>query len=309
MGSQAGWRLEAALLFVVAIWGANFVVVKAVLPLMHPHALNLIRFAFSTAVLGGLYVAEQRRRGQPLLEPLRRHFWAILALGLLGYVFYQLCFILGLDRTTAGNAALIMASAPVWTAIVARLFGYEVLSLRAWVGLMVALLGTVLVIVGGPQEVDLGGSTLAGNLIILGAAVFWGAYTAFNKPLLASVSPTGLAFLGLLFGYPILIALGLPHLDAVAWERVTGWTWLALVYSGGLSTGWSIVLWNWAVQQVGPSSTAVYGNLVPFVAVFTGALFLHEPVTLLQVGGGGVLLAGMLLLRRARHLAVVASNA
>lgn len=61
-------RSEAALLFVVLVWGINFPIVKAVLEIMHPHVLNILRFVVSTIVLAGLYVYRQRRVGKPVLS-------------------------------------------------------------------------------------------------------------------------------------------------------------------------------------------------------------------------------------------------
>jgi drug/metabolite transporter (DMT)-like permease len=76
--------------------------------------------------------------------------------------------------------------------------------------------------------------------------------------------------------------------------------WIAIVFSGGLSTGLAIAIWNTAVKNVGASNTAVYGNLVPFVALLGGMLFLGETVTGYQLVGGGLIIGGVVLVRRHR---------
>ena len=82
------WKNEALLLSIVLVWGLNFPIVKGVMAVMPPHALNAFRFVCSAVVLGGVYVHRQRRAGQALFAPLRRHLWAIAGLGLLSLNVY-----------------------------------------------------------------------------------------------------------------------------------------------------------------------------------------------------------------------------
>lgn len=296
------WRNDLALLFVVLVWGVNYPVIKTVLEVMPPHVVNLFRFTVSAAVLGGVY-AVRRHQGeaQPLGAILRAHGGKIVLLGLLGYVFYQLCFIIGVAHTTAGSAALIMAASPLWTALFSRVAGYEHLRRLAWAGLGLSLAGTALVVAAGAQGVDLAGGSLYGNLLMLAGSLLWGAFTAFNTPVVRHVSPAAVTFLGLLVALPFLMGLGVAHLGAVDWTGVTPWVWVAIVFSGGLSTGLTYVIWNQAVKDVGASSTAVYSNLVPFVALLGGVLFLQEMITPLQVAGGALIIAGLVVLRRSRR--------
>ncbi len=290
---------EAGLLFCAVVWGVNIPVVKLALVVMPPFALNVFRFAFSAAALGAVYFARRRSDEVPFRDTLRSYGLQIAALGVLGYILYQTCFILGVDRTLAGNAALIMASSPLWTAAIGHLLGYEQVRRSAWMGLALSLLGTGVVVVGGGEHVGIAGSTTMGNLLMLAAAALWGAYTAFSRPVLNRLSPSALSFLGLLVALPVLAGLGVPQMDQVDWPRVDLWVWLAIVFSGGLSTGITILIWNVGVKKVGGSQTAVYGNLVPFVAVLTSALWLGEPVGLVQIVGGTLIIGGLVLTRRA----------
>ncbi|MDX1546486.1 MAG: DMT family transporter [Rhodothermales bacterium] len=301
MSRQDTLRYDLGLLFAVLVWGVNFAVIKAALAVMPPHALNLFRFLVSAVVLGGLYAVLQRRDGAPLAAPLRTHRWPLIGLGLLGFFLYQLCFIVGVDHTTAGSAALIMASAPLWTALIGHLRGYEFLTAGAWVGLLGSLAGAAVVVVGGARAIDFSDATFVGNVLMTVAALCWGAYTAFSKPLSRAVRPTGITFYGLLVALPLLIAVGLTEMDAVVWAEVDAWVWGAILFSGGLSTGLAVAIWNGAVKNVGASQTAVFGNLVPVVGLVSGVLFLGESVTAAQGAGGALILGGLVLMRRARR--------
>ncbi len=297
MPNSSRLKNDAALLFVVFVWGINFPIIKIALDVMHPHVVNAFRFVIAAAVLGGLYAYRTRGSGSGFFAPLRTHGWAIAGLGLLGYVLYQLAFIVGINHTTAGNAALIMTAAPLWTALTGRALGFERLGPWAWAGLLVSLAGTTLVVLTGA---DLGAGSLFGNLTMLAAAVLWGAYTALNKPVVRDVSPLALTFFGLLLALPFLVALAVPYAPGVAWGAAGVWVWAAIVFSGGLSIGLAVALWNAAVKNVGASNTAVYANLVPLVALIGGVVIRGEAVTWMQIGGGALIIGGLVVMRRSR---------
>lgn len=294
------WISDLSLLAVVLIWGANFPILKGALQAMHVHVLNVFRFVVSALVLGGMYAYSRRGGSASFFGPLRSHGRTIAGLGILGYVLYQVCFIVGVNNTTAGSAALIMASAPMWTAIISRVAGYERLGRLSWIGLAVSLAGTVLVVAAGSDRVALGAGSLFGNALMLTGAVLWGTYTALNTSVVHEVEPVAVTFFGILVALPFLGAIGAPYASTVAWAEVDLWVWVAIVFSGGLSTGVAFVVWNTAVRNVGASNTAVYNNLVPLIAVFGGWLFLDETVNAAQLGGGALIIVGLVMVRRYR---------
>lgn len=298
---RSSWKNDLLLLAVILVWGLNFPVVKGVLEIMPPHVLNAFRFVVSVSVLGALYAFQRRRELSSFFAPLRELLWPIVGLGMLGFVFYQACFIIGLSLTTAGNAALIMASAPLWTAVTGYFLRLERLDASSWLALVVVFAGAAVIVIGGGKAVTFDSETFLGNVIMLGASLCWGIYTALSRPVLRRISATGLSFLSLLFALPILFTLAIPNFGQVDWGQVTPWTWVAIIYSGGLSTGLAVAIWNRAVHQAGASQTAVYGNLVPVAALISSALLLGERITVVQVVGGVLILGGLLYMRRTRR--------
>jgi drug/metabolite transporter (DMT)-like permease len=288
---------EFALAMVVLVWGVNFPILKAVLAVMHPHTVNALRYVVSALVIGIIYHVEVRRLGLSFFEPLRERGVQIVLLALLGYVLYQLAFILGLDRTTAGNAALIMASAPLWTAVTGFIFRTEALRIKSWAGLVLSLLGTLVVVTGGEGGIAIGGGSLVGNLFVLAASVCWGSFTAFSKPVSKSLSPLAVTFFGLMVAVPLLGGVAIIYAEPIDWDLITPAVWAAILFSGGLSTGLAYVVWNIAVRQAGASQTAVWGNLVPLTAVAASALLLGETITALQITGGALILGGLFVMR------------
>lgn len=288
---------ELGLLAVVLVWGVNFAIIKVPLEVAPPFVVNLLRFVVSASVLGAFFAAEARRRGVPMTATFRAGPWAVVGLGLLGVLLYQAAFILGVDRVSAGTAALLIATSPAWTAVTAHVLGHERLLAAGWIGLAASLIGVGLVVAGNP-EAAFGGGAL-GVVLMLGAAFAWGVYTTLSRPLLArGASALGLTFWGVVISAPGLIALAVPEWSGVDWRRFGAAEIGALVFSGGLSTGLAYALWNQSVLRVGASRTAAFSNLVPIVGVVAGILLRGERVTLLQALGGVLVIVGVVTVRR-----------
>lgn len=297
--SRSSFRYDAALLLVVLIWGLNFPIIKVPLEVMHPFTVNLFRFVVSTAVLGVVWAVESRRTSRPFFSVFAERPWSIVGLGMVGHVGYQVLFILGVSQTSAGNAALIIASSPIWTALIGHAFGIDRLRAPQWGGLVLSFSGVVVIVLAGSGALVFSNATFLGNLLMLFGAVFWALYTVMSRPLLTrGTPPLGLTFFSVLISMPILGGLGLLTLPETAWSSVDGITWLALLFSGGLSTGVAYAIWNIAVRRVGPSQTAAFSNLVPFVALFAAYLLLEESITIVQIGGGVLIVGGLVMLRR-----------
>ena len=258
-------------------------------------------------MIGGIHGWRTRHEPGGFWAPMREHGRIVVVLGLLGYVLYQWCFIVGVNVTSAGSAALIVSSSPIWTAVIARMVGMEQLPLGAWGGLALSLAGTILVVVAGHGAPDFASDTLFGNALMLVGALLWAAYTVLSRPVLkAGVSATGLAFFCIALSLPVLWGLGWGELDQVDWANVTPTVWAAILFSGGFSTGIAYAFWNTAVQRVGPSATAIYNNLVPVVALASGVVLIGEAVTLYQLLGGALIIGGLVLMRRVRRRVVLA---
>ena len=287
------------LLFVVLVWGLNFPLIKVPLEVMHPFVVNLVRFSISSMTLGALWAVDARRRGETFFGVVRERPVAVLTLGVMGHVAYQVLFILGIWRTAAGSAALILCSAPLWTALIAWITGVDRLRRIQVAGLALSAAGVAAVVIGGARGVDFSQATLVGNVLMLLAALAWALFTVFNRPLLnAGLAPMGVTFFGVLAALPVLAVLAIPHIASTPWEQVGAAEWGALAFSGALSTGLAYALWNVAVRAVGPSRTAAFNNLVPFVALAAGYVLIHEPITLVQLLGGSLIVGGLGLVRR-----------
>jgi drug/metabolite transporter (DMT)-like permease/membrane protease YdiL (CAAX protease family) len=262
---------DAGLLVLAVIWGVNFSVVKAVLGHLDPLALNALRFPIAAAALWLVIRSLGSRRVDPE-DRLR-----LLLLGLLGNVVYQLAFIIGIDRTLAGNASLLLATTPVWTVLLSVARGHERLTPLVGTGALLTLVGMVLVVMGSGQEVGLGTTTLAGDALMALAAVLWATYTVGSSRLVQKYGPIRVTTWTLWVGTPVLVLMAVPELAETNWTALPLAAWGGVMYSGLFALAVAYLLWYRGVQRIGNSKTAVYSNLVPVVALITAWIWLMGP--------------------------------
>ncbi len=284
-------RNDLGMLMTVAIWGANITVAKQVFLAMTPGAFIALRFGLASVLLALLVVG----RGGTLRAS-RATWLHALWVGIIGNSVYQLLFMNGLNRTTGANTALLIATAPVFTALYEVFRGREKPSRAGWAGIALSFLGMVLVL--SARGAALGGTTLVGDLMILGAAVCWAIYTVGARPLLAEHSALKVTAMTMLTGTPLLLLLGAPALATTQWAALPPGAWGGVAYSTLLAIVVCYWIWYGSVRRVGAIRTGIYGNLVPVFGVLTAALVLSEPLYPLQGVGAAAILGGLWLSRR-----------
>lgn len=281
-------RVDAAMLALVVVWGVNFPIVKITFREMSPMVFNALRFGGATFLL----LAVLSRWGG---APVPRAAWpGLIGLGLIGHALYQISFINGLARTTAGNSSLILAMVPLFVAVFSAALRIDRVSPRTWAGIILAF-GGLFLLVTGRSGLRLSRITLAGDALTLVCSLSWAAYTVFSRPFLRTMSPLQLTTLTMAAGAPVLILASLPELIRQPWHAVSWPSWAALAFSTLFSVVIGYVVWYESVQTVGGPRTAVYSNLIPLVTLIASWLLLGETLGLVQAAGAAIVLAGVSL--------------
>lgn len=286
-------RTNLGLLTMVVIWGLNFSVVKAALAYIPPLAFNALRFPLASLTV---WLVLRRRGAIPLPRPedVRR----VIVLGLLGNVVYQVAFIVGLDRTRAGNASLLLAASPILTALLSAAAGHERVRPRVWGGVAATLVGMALVVLGGQEGVEIGLGTIAGDLILVVAALAWSIYTVGAKGLIQRYGPVAVTAWTLWIGSVGVVLLGIPQLAGLEWSAVPRPSWAAVAYAGVFGIALAYLLWYQGVRYIGNTRTAIYSNLVPVLAIVIAWLWLGEVPGVWQVVGAAVIIGGVMTAQR-----------
>lgn len=282
------------MLLLILIWGVNFTVIKTALRDFPPFVFAAVRYGAAAIllVIAVRFLERPAPVGGPTIS--KRDLPTLVMLGILGHAAYQIFFIAGLARTTAGNAALILAISPIFVGLLSVALGLERPTARMWLGLVVAFAG-LLALIEGRGGLALGLATLTGDLLVLVSTGCWAAYTVLSRSMLERASPLWLTTVTLFLGLPFLLLAGAPELARMSWASVRPASWGAVVFSSVFAVALSYVIWYRSVRVVGGVRTSALGNLIPVVALITARIVLGEPLGLLQIIGGAVVLLGVWL--------------
>lgn len=271
------------------IWGINYSVVKYGTTVLQPLSYNSVRVSLAAATL---VIAALAARVPPIA---RRDVFALLALGTIGNGLYQLLFIEGVARTRAGSAALVLAAGPAFIAIIGRMLGVERVSRRGVLGIALSIGGIAFVVfAGGGGD---GTSSVTGDLIVLAGALCWALYCVLLKPYTNRIGGLTVSAVTMVGGAIPLVLFSLPTLAATEWRHVPGSAWAAVAYSGFGALVLAYLFWYRGMRVLGPTRTALYGNLQPVVALAFAWLWLGEVPTIWQGFGTASIIAGILLTR------------
>ena len=173
---------------------------------------------------------------------------------------------------------------------------YSLLCAAVWLGIA----GVALIALGEKGGIS---GNVKGDLLAIGTAATWAAYTVAIAPLMREYSPYRISAIVLVGCWLLLAAAGGYQVPGQSFHL--GWlTWLAFAYAVVGPLVVTNVLWFTSIDRVGPSRASLFANLQPFFGVVIALILLHEHMTALQ-GAGGVLIAAGIILERRTHLPVV----
>jgi drug/metabolite transporter (DMT)-like permease len=293
---------DLMLVLMTVIWGVNFSAIKYSLEDLLPLSFNGLRFVIASIILLIVALASGIN-----FKVSRGDGWRLFGFGLLANVLYQTLFISGMAHTRTGNAALIVATTPLFTAVIGRIRGQERFTRRGLAGLLMAFAGLVLVIASGGSKVEFG-DTLPGDCLLLCSSLCWSLYTVGTHRLLHTYGSLKATTIMMLTGTPVFLAVCAPSFASQDWSRVRPAAWGGVIYSALLAIALACFLWNYGVQKIGSTRTALYSNITPVVAIIIAWLALGEKVTWGQALGAAVIFTGIYFVRSGMIITTPASH-
>lgn len=259
------------------LWGANFNLSQPVVHEMHPLLAGAGRFVLAAVVM--LAVAALRRRRVALLV----HWRAYGLLGLVGIGGFNLLFFMGMQMTSPVNGALIMATNPLVTALLAALFLGERPGRVQLAAMPVALAGVGVVVLGGGAGLALS----SGDALMMGANLAWALYNVLSRRLMPAgdglAHTTGIMVMGAVVMAVAALGAGVP----VQMPTATAAAALVMMAVGGSALAY--LFWNMGIARLGAARTSLFLNLVPVSAMVIAALG-GQPPGPTQVAGAAVVL-------------------
>jgi len=278
------------------VWGINFSVVKIALTDLSPLSFNAIRFSIASIVLLTLLWIRERNLGIQ-----REDISRFVLLALIGNTAYQLFFINGIYRTSAGNSSLLYATMPIFVATLSSILAVEKVEQKIWGSVTLSFIGIILIIGGAGKTLSITDQSWVGDLLILAGTICWATYTVLSKPLLKRYTPVKLVTLTVAIGTLPLFIISTPALMMQNWNSVSTQGWLSLTYSSCLAIAIGYVIWYTGVTRIGGARTALYENLITVIAVAVARVTLSESMTLLQIIGAASVFVSLYLARRAKR--------
>jgi len=281
-----GWL---ALLLSVMLWGSGFIGIRIALTAYSPAHLALLRFLSASAtILVYALIAGVR-------PPARKDLPYILMMGFIGIAVYHVALNAGERTVTAGAASMLVASAPIFSALLARAALDERLRVWGWIGIAISFTGVSLIAIGEGGGVHFN----RGAFLVLIAALSTGISVVLQKHYLKTYSVTDFSTHLILAG-TLFLLIFLPGLAAEIRQAPLKPT-LAALYLGVFPAAIAYLTWGYVLKRTPASIAASAFYTIPIFAIFLGWVVLREVPSGLSIIGGALAFAGVTLVNTKGH--------
>ena len=276
-------------LFAVIVWGGSFVATKVALRYAVPITIVWLRFAMGVVILGVIV----KLRGQ-FSMPKGKDWGYFALLGFLGITFHQWLQSTGLVTAQATTTGWIVASTPIFMALLGLLFLREGLRWNQAIGIILATFGVLVVITKGDfSTLGHGGFGTRGDILVLLSAPNWAVFSTLSRSGLKRHPATRMMFFVMTFGwlFTSLLFFTTSSLEPIATIPTDGW--IAITFLGVICSGIAYIFWYDALQALPVAQTGAFLYIEPVVTVIVAAIVISEPVILASFLGGLTILLGV----------------
>jgi len=292
----------AAFAVVCTVWGTTYLAIRIAVETIPPFLLTAARFVIAGAIL---FVIAWIRGDRPPRD--KRLLANVAAVGLLMVGIGNLSVVWAEQWVPSGIAALLVATAPFWVALIELLRrGGERIDMRRGAGMLIGFIGVALLVTpgaGGTHDIHF----LLGALAIQAGCVGWQLGTVRGKYMLASVPPLMSSALQMLSGGLALTVIGIA-IGELPRFVVTPRTFTALAYLTLFGSVLTYTAYVVALKSLRTTTMSLYAYVNPVVAVILGRIILGERLTWVSIVAMCVILAGVALVQTGRNPSPAASR-
>jgi drug/metabolite transporter (DMT)-like permease len=288
--APADLRANASAAAAAVLFGASVVAVRVAVRDVPPVSLAVLRFGLGGLLLAGVLLVVAPRSLRTRWERLPRFG----LLGLVLFVLFPLTFNVGLRYTEASRGAVMLATMPIWSALLGRVVGERLTRVQV-VGVALSVVGIGVAFVEPGRAVGGDAMRLVGDGLLLLTGLLGAVYGLLAKRVLAVDSPATVTTWAMLFGAVLLLPVAVVEGLVPAIGRLDGQLLGVVVFLGVLGGAAAFLLWTWALSRLTPTQVAVYVNLNPVVAALLAVVLLGERRSGLFLLGFAAVVAGVLL--------------
>jgi drug/metabolite transporter (DMT)-like permease len=284
--------LEA--LFAVVVWGTSFIATKIAVGEISPTAVVWLRFTIGLPIL--LVAVVMRKQ---FAFPKGNEWWYFALLGFLGITFHQWLQSNGLKTAQASTTAWIVATSPVFIAILGWLILKEKLTWLQSSGIALAMLGVIAVVSKGElSNIAIGKFGSYGDFLILISAINWAVFSILSRRGLKNHPSTMMTLWIMTIGWLLTSVAFVVNKNYIDIPILDLRGWVAIIFLGIFTTGLAYITWFDALAQLPAAQTGAFLFVEPLTSMVVAAIVLNEQITLVSVLGGAIILVGIWLVNR-----------
>lgn len=287
----------------VLAWGFNFAAIKLLYQAMPPPAVGLLRYIPMALCLAAICVYSREELKYP-----KGQIGKILLIGFISMGVYMVLFLEGIARVAPAEGAIVLATAPVFTALFSVLMGQEPFRIGVLIGALISIAGVGCVVSNGIIACDVDPQThVAGVLMILASAAVWAYQAVLSKPLMAGMSSLKLLTLSMPGAAIVLVPYGVKSVAEMNWAAMDSLNWglfFHVTFLAGVVGFWGFYA---GVRAIGASRALLYQFFVPPIAVTFDIAIFDRQFHWLQFVGLAVIIGGVSIAARARAAATLPS--
>jgi drug/metabolite transporter (DMT)-like permease len=281
-------------LFAVIVWGVSFIATKLALRDLHPITVVWLRFTIGVVILGTAAIIRHQ-----VSLPMRRDWIYFGVLGFLGITFHQWLQSTGLLTVQASTTAWVVATTPIFIAILSWIFLRETLRWVQTLGIILGALGVIVVVSNGDiKELFTGNFGTPGDVLILISAINWAVFSILSGRGLKTYQPTQMMFYVMAIGWLFISILFFTGGDVSDISRLTWTSFVGICFLGIFCSGLAYIAWYDGLKELPATQIGVFLNIEPLVAVIVAWPILHESILIITLVGGAIILIGVRLVQK-----------
>ena len=269
----------------ILVWASGFALTKIALGFFSSNSIGFLRYAISTILLLPIIIYKT------LSLPALRDIPLFFASGATGFFLYMITFNKGMETLSSATSSILIATAPILTALLAFFLFKERLSLSGWIAVAIEFAGVfVLMLWNGVLSISIGA------LWMMAAALLISSYNLLQRRLTRTYSPLQTTAYSIFAGTILLLCFlpeTLPQLIQAPFIPL-----VAVILLGVFPSTVGYVCWSKALSIAKKTSTVTnYMFLTPFFSTLLGFLLILEVPGISTIIGGCIILAGLALFR------------
>ena len=242
------------------------------------------KIVFASAVVAPIVMVDFRVAGAAMLFWIaslflpREHVpvsdvMRLFGAGMLGVLFNQGCFILGVSMTSPGEASLVTTTMPMWVMLLAWLFLREPITLKKAGGIALGAAGAIILIAGNGGGISgVGTKSALGDVIVLCAQLSYALYLTLYRNFIRKYSLVTLMKWMFLSASVVALPGSINWLSATDWSVISMVEWSGIAYVVVCGTFLAYICIMIGQKQLRPTVVGMYNYVQPIVATITGVV-------------------------------------